>query len=167
MAGVLFIIGCALFSASLSYAWWTRLRVLLLREDLFHLRDELFDAAIAHDRLDDPAHRDLRNRFNGLIRFAHLWDFAVVGTIITSRTKGRARVESEDPRFDDVVASFSNRGADRVACYLMYETLTGSFVRVLVTLFVSQQKLESWTQTRFRSMIDVRPDCVDHGAAAH
>lgn len=43
-------------------SWWC--------EELFHVRNKLWDEMRARGRLDSPAHRDIRERINGLIRVA-------------------------------------------------------------------------------------------------
>jgi hypothetical protein len=51
-----------------------------LRDDLFALRDELFDYACQHDLLQHPGYTKLRVIMNSMIRFAHkvtLWRLAL------------------------------------------------------------------------------------------
>jgi hypothetical protein len=57
-----------------------------LREDLFSLRDQLFDFAVREGLLAHPGHRQLRNVMNGMIRFAHKLSFSrLVLSIILER----------------------------------------------------------------------------------
>lgn len=55
---------------------WPHLRLDQFRQDMFAVRDELFDyAASGKIHLDHPAHRLLRQSMNGFIRFAHQLTF--------------------------------------------------------------------------------------------
>lgn len=42
-----------------------------VRDDLFTLRDQLFDYAVDNDLLEHPGYRKLRDIMNAMIRFAH------------------------------------------------------------------------------------------------
>jgi cbb3-type cytochrome oxidase subunit 3 len=54
------------------FAWWPAQRVDLFRQQMFALRDELFDFAIdGKVSFDDPAYALLRHLMNGFIRYAH------------------------------------------------------------------------------------------------
>lgn len=66
--------GLALLVLGFLFFWLYRdYRVDLYRQRLFALRDELWDFAAAGDiEFDHPAHRVIRARLNGLIRFAHV-----------------------------------------------------------------------------------------------
>jgi hypothetical protein len=50
-------------------------RVDKLRDDLFSLRDELFDYAVSEQLIDNPGYRRLRNIINSTIQFAHKISF--------------------------------------------------------------------------------------------
>ena len=57
-----------------------------LREDLFSLRDQLFDFAYAEGLFAHPGYRQLRNVMNGMIRFAHKLSFSrLVFSVILER----------------------------------------------------------------------------------
>jgi len=54
------------------YSLWPRQRVDLFRQQMFTLRDELFDFALEGNiDLNDPAYIQLRELMNGFIRYAH------------------------------------------------------------------------------------------------
>src|SRR5437016_3004749 len=54
------------------FALWPQQRTDLFRQQMFALRDELFDfAADGKIAFDDPAYRHLRQLMNGFIRYAH------------------------------------------------------------------------------------------------
>jgi hypothetical protein len=54
------------------FSWWPEQRVDVFRQQMFALRDELFDFAMKGNiSFDDPAYVLLRNLMNGYIRYAH------------------------------------------------------------------------------------------------
>ena len=64
------ILACVGLSLSISYLWWVWWRVWIFRQDLFVIRDRLWDAVRAGGLLDDPAHRECRQDINAMIRLA-------------------------------------------------------------------------------------------------
>ena len=66
--------GLSLLGLWVWFFWLYRdYRVDAYRQRVFALRNELWDyAAAGHISFDDPAYLVVRNRMNGLIRFAHL-----------------------------------------------------------------------------------------------
>ena len=58
--------------AFIMFVWWPEQRVDLFRQQMFALRDELFDFAMGGNiGFDDPAYLRLRYLMNGFIRYAH------------------------------------------------------------------------------------------------
>jgi hypothetical protein len=58
--------------AFIMFVWWPAQRVDLFRQQMFALRDELFDFAMNENiDFDDPAYLHLRDLMNGFIRYAH------------------------------------------------------------------------------------------------
>src|SRR5438876_10530845 len=54
------------------FVWWPAQRMDLFRQQMFALRDELFDFALDEKiKFDDPAYTLLRHLINGFIRYAH------------------------------------------------------------------------------------------------
>ncbi len=54
------------------FLFWPEQRVVLFRQQMFALRDELFDFALEGKiEFDDPAYTQLRELMNGFIRYAH------------------------------------------------------------------------------------------------
>ena len=93
------IIGTIMLAAVLSYAWWVSLRVWMLRQDLFSIRDDLWDAMKARGLLDDPAHREMRDALNAFIRvaprFSVLTFFGILAEGAVPRRADPARVTPE------------------------------------------------------------------------
>src|SRR4051812_11981716 len=65
-----FLLACFGLSLVVSYFLWTWLRLWAYRQDLFAIRDDLWDRMHATGQLDSDEHRDLRDAINALIRLA-------------------------------------------------------------------------------------------------
>lgn len=64
------LLGGLIASGAATYLAWTRLRPWVLRQELFAIRDRLWMEALDADLLDHPAHRELREDINRLIRIS-------------------------------------------------------------------------------------------------
>lgn len=64
------IVFSMILSATVSYALWVRWRVWLLRQDLFSIRDQLWDQMRAKGELDNRDYLDCRSDINGMIKVA-------------------------------------------------------------------------------------------------
>jgi len=80
---------CALAAVLLKF--WAEARLDSFRQEMFALRDELFDyAASGKVGFDEPAYRLLRRSMNGFIRYAHqLTFFRLCITIIEIKLAGK------------------------------------------------------------------------------
>lgn len=67
-----FFLTCLALSLVLTYALWVRYRVWVFRQDLFKIRDELWDEMLKLGNLDLTEHREFRDGINSLIRIAPL-----------------------------------------------------------------------------------------------
>lgn len=61
-----------LICTAIAYAWWCVARVTFLREELFAIRDQLWNTAQRLQAFDDPAYQAARNHLNASIRIAGL-----------------------------------------------------------------------------------------------
>ncbi len=67
---------CFIFLIVLFMRLWPAYRLDYFRQNMFALRDELFDyAAEGHISFNDPAYKLLRQSMNGFIRYAHYLTF--------------------------------------------------------------------------------------------
>src|SRR5581483_8111167 len=62
--------GCFIIGAVVNYYVWCRVRLVLLRQELFAVRDALWDQAAEKGFLGDARYRAIRHRINGCIRGA-------------------------------------------------------------------------------------------------
>lgn len=62
--------GSAVVGLALGYAWWSKIRITLFREDLFLIRDRMWDQARDLGALDDPKYQYTRELLNSCISAA-------------------------------------------------------------------------------------------------
>lgn len=67
---ILFCVGFIGLSCTISYAWWAKMRVWMLRQDLFLIRDTLFDKARQKDFFTHEHYKNTREAINSMIQFA-------------------------------------------------------------------------------------------------
>lgn len=115
-------------SMTLSYAWWLRIRVWALRQDLFTIRDRLWDRMRAEGTLDHPAHRWYRNNLNSLIRFAPALSFTTIVQMLDAGVVP-AYPEGIDPdHLPEAVTQARQAADERIVKYLLFHTITGWIV---------------------------------------
>lgn len=85
-------------------------RLVSFRQDMFALRDELFDyAAAGNIRFSDPAYRLLRQSMNGYIRYAHqLTFFRLAVTMIERRICGIEETTTWHDKWNSSLANIKN-----------------------------------------------------------
>lgn len=133
-----YFIGIALVSFGLCYAAWIRIRPLRLRQDIYDLRDELFDEALAAGALTDPGYRQLRLQLNSWARSAAMISFpSLVYLLVTLDDDLPTPIPSERPEVQAILERTYDRLARRLIRYVAFETLPGLIVlATLVPLWV-------------------------------
>ncbi len=128
---VMIFIGTSLIAGCLSYACWTRLRVILLRQRLFDIRDHLWDEAQAYRGLDDPAYVEARHRLNAAIRLAHWLTLPVISQSIDRTTNDAPTfTKSNNTNFQVAIETAYDDFAQCLVSYLMRQTACGISVTV-------------------------------------
>ena len=61
-----------------SYMAWCKIRVFFVRQELFNVRDTLWDAARELNGFNDPAYLEARSNMNAMIRSAHKFNLQVL-----------------------------------------------------------------------------------------
>ncbi len=139
----------------LAFFCWHSYRLDSLRDELFQVRNELFDyAATGAISFDEPAYWLLRQRLNGLLRFAHTLSFfrlIVTVTAISTSAEGRRRVRKSSERWRselehaskgvrEKLIGFDNRAGEIVAKHV----ITGSPVLFLMLPYVGLLMFGAW-----------------------
>jgi hypothetical protein len=123
------ILFSTLLSLAIAYAWWVKFRVWMLREDLFAIRDRLWDKMSEDGQLDDPGHRHVRNEINALIRIAPLFSVLTVFSIVL---EGAQFDLIQQGPFSGSVQKARDEVVQRITRYLLLHTLFGLIVFVLI-----------------------------------
>ena len=134
-AAVRFFVFCAL--GILWYAWpYRRLRVAVYREDLFSIRDELWDYMNKRKSFDDPAYRAMRQLLNGLIRLApRLYNGGLVLALLRKKTHSHEGAPSvlirlvEDPELKEYLLRVESAARHRTFEFLCLEGLSALICR--------------------------------------
>lgn len=155
------MVGTLILSASASYAWWTRVRIIDLRQDIFDERDELFDVAMRLDALDDPAYRAARRHLNHIARtvdFISLELLVYVGQHLPPLDPIHTENEPLRNAIDDACVSC----ARRIVHSLLRETVSGRILllrfrlRGIVTALEKQvtDRMMIWLSSGYPESVD-------------
>ena len=126
---IFLIIGMLTVSFALTYAWWCKVRVIRLRQDIFDRRDELFDLAAKLAGHSDPAYKDARRQLNTIASVADTISIPVFLYWIYRGERTKREVHQHaDPQMQAAIDEALMWCAERVARYLLRETLDGVFL---------------------------------------
>ena len=127
---ILIFIGTTVLSASISYAYWTRLRVVLLRQRLFDIRDALWDAARTANGFDDLAYREARHRLNMAIKVARWISLPVVSGANLGPSGPATFATTNNQALQDAIDKAYSQFVECIVTYLMRHTACGVCVLV-------------------------------------
>lgn len=75
---LLLMLGSLLINAALVYAWWAKIRVMIFRNQMFQIRDELWRAAVETNCCEDEGYQVARAHINAHIHLTNLLSLSVV-----------------------------------------------------------------------------------------
>lgn len=133
-------IGVSGLTLAAFYMYWTRLRVIVLRQQLFAIRNDLWDKARELDALDDPAHKEEREKFNKMIRNAHELSLPnLLYTIIAFKDdEEESNIVSDNPELMKAIEVASDRAVRCIIRYIvLYRPISGGLVTALVGVTLS------------------------------
>ena len=117
--------GILLVSVGLTYAWWTKVRVICLRQDIFDIRDELFDAALDLNGLGDPAYRQARERLNFAAKIADVFSLPLVTAVRSMNAPPQQEFCSSNRKLQEAINHAIASCSQRIVDYLYFETFCG------------------------------------------
>lgn len=133
-----------ILSLAISYAWWVRLRVWLLRQDLFNLRDELWQQMSENGTLEDESYQQTRNALNQLIRLAPYFSFFVLARILLEDTGEVSRPLMILPQ----VRTARSQLVSRLMGYMLQESLIGLIAVTIAHIYrckeSSEKQIAKW-----------------------
>lgn len=158
---ILIAIGALIIGLAISYAWWCRLRVIYLRQDLFKLRDELWLVARRRDRLEDKAYSDARDILNWCIRGA---SFISLPQLISSLIEARMRSnqfeerKTDDSEMQAAIDKTNQELVERLGRYVLRDRFVSGFLLACIALVslgstvkllrFAQMVIDSWRKTQ-------------------
>jgi hypothetical protein len=153
-AEIEFLIGCFGISVVFTYAWWTRVRIWVFRQDLFAIRDELWDQMEKKGKLDDLAYRDLRDAINSLIRLAPFLSLLTLIRLLLFH-QGLKKLLRTDDSVPELRAARS-KAVIRAARYILFESLSGLVLTAIATVFGIATALRDALVQRIEWLLDSR-----------
>lgn len=120
---IMFVLSCLSLSLVVGYGTWVSVRVWIFRQQLFQLRDRLWERMFDMGELGDSGYQSLRKSINGLIELA-----PAISTSMLWVAKSRPRTLSLERthmyRLSEVAEA--RRELERlVTDYIMFRTLSG------------------------------------------
>lgn len=111
---------CSLaMSTVVCYAVWVWVRGYFLRQDLFAIRDDLWLAALRHERLDDPAYQSVRSHLHVLLKGGPDMSLPVIAVLRDSKPKPLpARPVSASPEFEAILLAAEDAAGERLWRYV-------------------------------------------------
>lgn len=150
IAVITIVVGSFLLTGCAAYAAWCDIRVRLFRQQMFAIRNQMFDKAVASGTLDHPHYLEARQSMNRLIRFAPLISTGMMKRVFAAAGEVPARKGERLPFVDAATREFST-------CVMNYVLLwTASGWLEMVGIFLSRGPREAARQTVQREAKDLR-----------
>lgn len=119
-----------LASTGVSYLWWIRVREMRFRQDIFSVRDDLFDLAVASGLVDDPAYIAFREYLNNMLLFAHHLSIPVMVHMAKFPLSSEPFPRSENKCLQRAIEDATTTVSNRIVRFLRYETMIGLVVEL-------------------------------------
>lgn len=154
-AHVMFILSATLLSCAITYVWWTVIRITELREDLFTIRDSLFDTASSLNTFDDPAYRAARVQLDGLIRLADGLSLPILIYLIalTEREQPQSPPHSNNVQLQKAIDSARGAAVARIVRFVTRHSLLGQAIGLVFSI-VPEAALRRAVARRLPDMSD-------------
>lgn len=129
------------FTGVLTYAVWCKARVVFIREELFAVRDRLWDAARELDGFDDPAYLEARDHLNAGIKVVPSFSIRMLNYFIKKRRVGSSpRMASSN---EELQAAIDRAYADSGRWFTRYILLWRASGWLFMLRFTLQRRLHA------------------------
>lgn len=145
-----------LLSATISYALWVRWRVWILRQDLFAIRDRLWDSMYAKRALADPDYMACRHDINGMIKVAPALSLFSFLKFLDMGVHEHDPQVSQGEHLPDEVVAARRAVFIRVAKFMLFESLAGLSIAGIALLFGFSGVLRKFLVSRIQKFFDSR-----------
>jgi hypothetical protein len=140
---LLVCIGATIVSSGTAYLCWTYLRIVLLRQQLFEIRDAMWDKARERRGFNDPAYREARSRLNSAIHMVHWITLPVIARAIDAPSPNSSFIKSRDLVLQEAIDEAYSAFANRILHHLMRHTICGLLVLVAAKLYTTAKTLRT------------------------
>jgi len=151
-------LGGGIMGAALAYAWWSSIRVTFFRQDLFVIRDRMWDRAREAGALEDPKYQYMREVLNSCISAASFISLPqMVRARLVGQSEGQVMAYTARPDVELIVADAENAMVSRVTRYVLLDRpVSGVFfgcVLIIAALAVVaprtfiRELVRSWAST--------------------
>ncbi len=149
-----FILACIGLSLTLTYIWWMRLRVWMFREELFAIRNELWDAMLAKNDLENPAHREFRAGANALIRLAPMLSIFTVLRLVLNEDDTRNLLPRQQAVVIEEIEKSRHKLVLRVVRFILFESLSGLLIVLALAVFGLAFAFKRTLEKRIQALLD-------------
>lgn len=147
MYNILLFISAQRIILPVLHYYWIQVRVLRLRQEIYHKRDFLFDEALRLNGFCDPAYREAREHFNDLAWIAEDVSLPLILAFWKWNTAPQSkRLVAQCSEMQAVIDEVYMWSANRIYRYLYYETGYGWLMCLLSLLRQSKKNSHSKKQ---------------------
>lgn len=115
------MLGTAGLSLLTFYIGWTKFRIFCIRQDLFQIRDELWDKARDLNCFEDEGYKAARDQLNSMIRIAHKVNLPVMAYVVGSPAiKENAPITSSCPQMQTAIEDAFIKTSQCITTYVVY-----------------------------------------------
>lgn len=139
---VMLVLGMSMIGWATCYALWSHARVVFLRQNLFAIRDRLWDRALELDAFEDPAYQQARRHLNSMIGVAGTLSMQTLEIISKVDLPRSPEIATRNSALQIAIDEARLEAADTVITYLLFRTASGIF------FVIKQILLSSYSATR-------------------
>lgn len=168
--------GAAIIGTAIGYAWWSSIRTTFFREDLFAIRDAMWDSARQLDCLEDPQYQYMRDVLNSCISAASFMSIPQMTHSMLVSASPRVAVKSSRHEVAEVVEQAEKQLVLRVTRYIILDRpVSGLFfgtlaVTVALSVFAPRMfflnLIRKWTETDSPHKLSLLARTTDKAAHA-
>jgi hypothetical protein len=124
---LLLFLGVFLVSFVVTWVWWVKVRVIFLQEELFIIRNRLWDHAKELNAFDDKAYKHARSHLNRCIKAAGFIDLSTVEYVAKNCAdmEWPAPPSTKNTLLAEAIGSAYRESAIRIRNYLLLDTFPG------------------------------------------
>ena len=155
---IMLITGVFLLSSTITYMWWTKFRIIVLRQELFLIRDNLWFEMQEAGKLDDPGYQFVRSSFNRAIQAASLWSFTFLLQVQRTMTVDDREIKNTHKMIMQAPEPVHRALRDmryQLLRYLFAYTIPGNLWRIRFWVSTHKDRLWNNAAKSLKNVLDV------------